>query len=88
MNPELIPDVDIFEDTLLSQKLQAFGDLQILPFNSMTSSIRFKKNGLLKQSLMNQWLKIAFMFNLSLENMNKIYEKGLALNSKYDEERS
>ena len=78
-----LPIVDIFEDSFLSLRLQSLGDITILPFKSLTSSIRFHSNGIWKQSLMNQWLKIAFYLELPLGTMNKVYEKGLSLNSQY-----
>ena len=80
---KMVPEVVIFEDTLLSLKLKSRGHSTLLPFRSLTSSIRFKKNGNIKQSLLNLVMKICFLLNVSDEKMNKIYEKGLALNTKY-----
>jgi hypothetical protein len=79
----LIPEVDIFEDTILSQQLSKKHYPKYLPFTSMTSSIRFKKNGILKQSAMNQMLKLGYYLGIDHKKMNKLYEKGLSLNSKY-----
>ena len=56
-----VPDVEIFEDTELSKRLQGFGAPTIKPFISETSSIRFAKNGYLKQGVLNQWLKISYL---------------------------
>lgn len=78
----LVPDIPIFEDTALSEKLACFGPPSIISFPSTTSAIRFKKNGLLFQSLLNQVLKICWALKISPEQMNKIYEKGLELNSR------
>lgn len=80
---EPLPNVDIFEDTLLSLRLQKLGDMEIIPYFSLTSSIRFQQNGAWKQSILNQWMKIAFYLDLPLKTMNKVYEKGLSLNSQY-----
>lgn len=78
-----LPKVDIFEDTLLSQFLRKKAPPVILPYQSTTSSIRFQKNGILKQSLINQILKLAFYLKFSDRLMNRFYEKQLSLNSTY-----
>lgn len=79
----LVPVVDIFEDTLLSYRLQNKGDITILPSRSWTSPIRFQNNGILRQALLNQSLKLAFYVNVSPCVINRIYEKNLSLNSHY-----
>lgn len=79
-----IPEVDIFEDTLLSLKLKALGRPTRLDQISLTSDVRFSTNGILKQALMNQFLKLAFYFKANDVVMNKSYEKGLKLNSDYN----
>lgn len=78
-----IPEVDIFEDTLICEKLNQICSPQIIPCYSITSSIRFQKNGIIKQALLNQILKIGYYFGVSDFIMNKVYEKELNLNSKY-----
>jgi glycosyltransferase involved in cell wall biosynthesis len=83
LRSHFIPEVDIFEDTLLSYQLQKIGDITIVPFQSKTSTIRFKKNGIFKQALLNQWLKISFLLGGSVRVMNRFYEKKLSLNSSY-----
>lgn len=79
----LLPNVDIFEDTILSQQLAAKHAPQLLPYTCVTSAIRFSKNGIYRQSLLNQLLKIGHKLGLSDQLMNQIYEKGLSLNSDY-----
>lgn len=79
----LIPKVDIFEDTYLSKILLKKSRPRRLPFTLVTSAIRFETNGIIFQSLMNQILKLCFYLRVSPEKMNKIYEKGLQLNSSY-----
>lgn len=76
-----IPPVEIFEDTLLSHEFRKICKPIILPHWSTTSAIRFQKNGVLKQALVNQVLKIGFHLNISNSIMNRFYEKGLDLNS-------
>lgn len=78
-----IPDIDIFEDTALSERLNSIAQGRILPFASITSAVRFQRNGILRQGILNQVLKLAYMLRLDHKTMNKIYEYGLNLNSKY-----
>ena len=80
---QVVNEVVIFEDTLFSQKLSRLAPAKLLEFSSTTSAIRFNKNGVFRQALLNQVLKVCFLLGLSDELMNKVYEKGLALNSKY-----
>lgn len=83
-----IPPVDIFEDTILSQKLsKQFGRPTILPYKVTTSAIRFKTNGILRQSIMNQYLKIKFHLGADHSQMNRLYEQNTELNSKYDNDQ-
>lgn len=78
-----LDNVDIFEDTLLSLKLNKLAAPTLIPFYATTSSKRFVQNGILQQVILNQILKIAFLLGADDKIMNKIYEKGLNLNSKY-----
>ncbi len=77
-----LPAVEIFEDTLLSYELLKHSKPKILPYISQTSAIRFDKNGVWRQSLMNQVLKVGFFLKVPHATMNRIYEKGLGLNNK------
>ncbi len=81
-----IPEVDIFEDTALSLGLRKQAKHQLLPFESTTSAIRFQKNGMWKQSYLNQKLKWKYYFNIDHKKMNKTYESGLTLNTDYKDE--
>ncbi len=78
-----LPKVDIFEDTILSKDFSSQLSPTLLPFYSVTSAIRFEKNGIMKQSILNQTLKIAFHLDFSDRLMNKVYERGLFLNCTY-----
>lgn len=79
----IVEEVDIFEDTYLSLQLKKISMPIVLPYPSKTSAARFIKNGIYKQSILNQVLKFCFALGLSEEMMNKVYEKGLNFNSKY-----
>lgn len=81
----LLDDVKIFEDTLLSKKLNQLSKPILLPASSTTSSIRFKKNGLFKQILLNQIAKILFFAGVHPDKIDKLYEKNLSLNFSYKE---
>ena len=76
------PDVDIFEDTELSKLLRRHSKPVRLPAVVRTSAIRFKRNGIYRQALLNQWMKLAYYLNFSHDKMNRQYEKGLNLNKK------
>ncbi|TNF27725.1 MAG: glycosyltransferase [Deltaproteobacteria bacterium] len=80
---DAVPEVDVFEDTLLSEKLKAKGRMEVLPYVSKTSAIRFTHRGVFTQALVNQLMKIGFYLNLSDKWMNRLYEGTLKLNSKY-----
>ncbi len=77
------PAADIFEDTLFSYRLRRFSRPVILPFRSVTSAVRFETNGMWKQATLNQFLKLCFHLGLDVKMMNRLYEKGLSLNSTY-----
>ncbi len=79
----LIPTVDIFEDTLLCKRLKKYHKGTLIPFEVITSAIRFKTNGIIRQALLNQILKLAFNLKLPNRLINLIYEKGINLNSQY-----
>ena len=77
----LTPDVDIFEDTELSKIFSRHSNPVRCPEHSTTSAIRFVQNGIYRQALMNQFLKIGYLLKISHKTMNRLYEKGLGLNS-------
>jgi glycosyltransferase involved in cell wall biosynthesis len=79
---DYIPEVEIFEDTLLSQKLLKLARPKRLKGKINTSSVRFNKNGVYRQALLNQIMKLAFYMKIDHKKMNKLYEWGLNLNTK------
>lgn len=79
-----IKEVDIFEDTILSNALfKEAGVPKILPFISRTSAIRFRNNGVLFQALKNQYLKLCYFFGVNHKKMNKTYEGEKGINTSY-----
>jgi glycosyltransferase involved in cell wall biosynthesis len=77
-----IPQVEIFEDTLLSLQLSKKYKPILLSNKSITSSIRFKKNGIYFQSILNQIMKIGFYLKIPLPILNRFYERSIELNSR------
>ena len=77
-----IPPVPIFEDTELSYILRESSGTApvILPFSSVTSSVRFATNGVFWQAILNQWMKLNYLLGRSYHDMNSSYERGLQLN--------
>ena len=52
-----IPDIDIFEDTELSKLPLGFGRPVRLAAKARTSAIRFRRNGIWRQAVLNQLMK-------------------------------
>lgn len=84
----LVPEIEIFEDTELCLRLLKHSPGALLPYTSITSAIRFDKNGLIKQSLLNQAAKLKYYMNFNHQKINKIYEKNVNLNSTHNENES
>ena len=79
-----LPPVDIFEDTILSQKLRSMlGRPTILSNKVTTSAVRFKTNGIYRQSIINQYLKLNFFLGRDHRKMNQYYESKVSLNADY-----
>ena len=83
-----IPPVSVFEDTELSKILREScrDPPEVAPYLSVTSAIRFVANGVLRQAMLNQWMKLLYYCGLHHQVMNKTYEKGLGLNGSVDSE--
>jgi glycosyltransferase involved in cell wall biosynthesis len=84
LDVDMLPDIDIFEDTELCLRLKSTAKATRLPFISETSAVRFQVNGLCRQALTNQYMKWLSYFKRSDTEMNKHYEKGIQLNTEYD----
>jgi glycosyltransferase involved in cell wall biosynthesis len=79
----LLPEIDIFEDTEICKKLNKKAKPIRLHFISQTSAVRFQTNGFYKQAIKNQYMKWCYYFSSSDKKMNKHYEKGIELNTRY-----
>jgi glycosyltransferase involved in cell wall biosynthesis len=78
-----VPDMDIFEDTALSQRLQAWGRPCLLPGTVVTSARRFRQRGVYRQAWINQQLKLMYHAGASPEAMNRLYERRSQINVTY-----
>lgn len=75
-----VPELDIFEDTALSFRLRARADPVRLASVATTSAVRYASNGVWRQVITNQLMKLAYTGRLPNAWVNRIYERGLMLN--------
>lgn len=80
-----VPDLDIFEDTVLSQRLSQYGAPRILPGTVVTSARRYRNRGLYRQALLNQMLKMMYHLKLDPRWMNRLYERQTQINVSYSQ---
>lgn len=78
-----VPDMDIFEDTVLSQHLRRYGAPVIVPGTVVTSARRFRSRGVYHQAVLNQTLKIMYHLGLDPQWMNRLYEQKTQINVTY-----
>ncbi len=78
-----VPDLDIFEDTVLSEKLLELSIPILIDSQVITSARRFKERGIFKQALLNQMLKIYYYLGINPKYMNKLYEQKSKINVDY-----
>lgn len=83
----MLPEVDIFEDTELCLRLRKRSKGTRLSFISETSPVRFQSNGIYIQAITNQYMKWLYYFKRSDTKINKQYEKGIELNTQYQNTR-
>ncbi|PSN17813.1 glycosyl transferase [filamentous cyanobacterium CCP5] len=80
-----VPDLDIFEDTALSQRLRSLAPPCILPATAVTSARRFRQRGIYQQALLNQGLKLLYHARLDPAWLNRLYEQRSQINVSYDD---
>lgn len=83
-----VPDMDIFEDTALSQRLRQFGAPVLIEQPVITSARRFRQRGVYRQAAINQLLKLMYHARLDPAWMNWLYESRSQINVSYCEEAS
>ncbi len=82
-----VPDMDIFEDTALSQALQPFGPPQLVQGSVVTSARRFRQRGIYRHALLNQALKLMYYLDLDPKYMNWLYEGKAQINVRYGDSK-
>ncbi len=80
-----VPDLDIFEDTVLSDRLRQFSKPLLAQGQVITSARRFRQRGIYRHAMLNQLLKICYHFNIDPRWLNLLYEQKASINVKYDQ---
>ena len=80
---ENIPDLDIFEDTVLSDRLCEFSQPVLAQGTIITSARRFRQRGIYRHAMLNQVLKICYLLNIDPRSLNRLYERKSSINVKY-----
>jgi hypothetical protein len=78
-----IPDLDIFEDTVLSDRLCQFTKPVLADGKVITSARRFRQRGIYRHALLNQLLKLCYHLKIDPKYLNRLYEKRYSINTKY-----
>ena len=78
-----IPDLDIFEDTVLSDRLRQFSKPMLVEGKVITSARRFRQRGIYRHAALNQILKLCYLLNIDPKYLNRLYEKSYSINTKY-----
>jgi len=81
-----VPDLDIFEDTVLSDRLCQFSKPVMAQGKVITSARRFHQRGIYRHAMLNQLLKMCYHFNIDPRWLNRLYEQKASINVKYDQQ--
>ncbi|MEM6253492.1 MAG: glycosyltransferase [Cyanobacteria bacterium P01_D01_bin.156] len=82
-----VPDMDIFEDTALSNALKKYGPPHLVPGTIVTSARRFRERGIYKHAVLNQLLKLLYHARIDPKKMNWLYEGKSQINVSYDKHK-
>lgn len=66
-------EVGLFDDVMFSNKLSREGKTRVLDKNIYTSPRRWTKQGIIKTTLINWFLTLAFIFGVSAQRLKNIY---------------
>jgi len=69
------PEIPIMEDFVLMQRVKKEGRVVIAPIAVTTSSRRWKKLGILKTTMINQALLLAYFFGIDSERLARWYRR-------------
>ncbi len=78
-----VPDMDIFEDTVLSQRLAQYGKPHILNGTITTSARRYRTRGVYRHAIVNQTLKACYHLRMDPQWLNRLYEQSTQINVTY-----
>jgi rSAM/selenodomain-associated transferase 2 len=67
------PDVPIFEDVLFTKKLRKVGKTVVLSDKIIVSPRRWERNGIIKTTLLYNWIIILFRLGIPLEKIKGLY---------------
>jgi rSAM/selenodomain-associated transferase 2 len=70
------PPVALMEDWLLSQEAKKRGKLLLLSEPILTSSRRFRKNGIIRTFLLMQKIKFLFLCGVPISKLERMYRRG------------
>lgn len=79
-----VPELDIFEDTVFSDRLNKFAQPYLIESKIVTSARRFQQRGIYRHALLNQWLKLCYHLKIDPRSLNRLYEQKASINVKYD----
>lgn len=78
-----VPDLDIFEDTVLSDRLRQVSSPILVQGKVITSARRFRQRGIYRHAMLNQLLKICYYLRIDPLWLNRLYEQKASINVKY-----
>lgn len=78
-----VPELDIFEDTALSQNLRRYSPPCLAEDSILTSARRFRDRGVIQHALLNQLLKLCYHLGLDPRHLNWLYERKSQINVRY-----
>lgn len=78
-----VPDLDIFEDTVLSDRLRQFSRPVLAQGKVITSARRFRQRGIYRHAMLNQLLKVCYHFRIDPQWLNRLYEQKASINVRY-----
>ncbi len=81
------PNLEIFEDSILPQRISRLGKTRLLEDSVITSATRFRSGGIYRHALKNQLLKAAFHLGIHKNKLNSYYEAKNPLNQAVKELR-
>jgi rSAM/selenodomain-associated transferase 2 len=70
------PDWPLFEDVELARRARQRSRIVKLPTAVLTSAVRFERNGMLRQQLLNATLLARFLLGANPEDLAERYERG------------